>query len=268
MKRSIDGINIHYVIEGQGQPVVLLHGLCLDLNFMKINYSQFLNCEKYQQIYIDLPGMGKSDSFSNPHPSSDYLLELIIKLIDTLNIDKFYICGHSYGGYLALGIAYKIPARVKGLFLSCPVVTANSKKRITEKPLCTRKNKFSSHASSKYIADFLKMNVVINELNWKKYLAEIVVGLEKCNFNFVKELQDNNFKYYELADEQKIKEWHTEIPTFFILGKHDHDVGYKEQSALESNFKKSNLVVLEDAGHNLPIDQGNIFSACVKTFFS
>ena len=59
-----------------------------------------------------------------------------------------------------------------------------------------------------------------------------------------------------------------QIPTFFILGKHDHDVGYKEQFALESNFKKSNLVVLENAGHNLPIDQGNIFSACVKTFFS
>ncbi|GAJ25661.1 hydrolase [Liquorilactobacillus sucicola DSM 21376 = JCM 15457] len=267
MQKIIDGVKIHYEIIGQGHPVIFLHGLCLDLNFMKKNYSQLLDRRAYRQIYIDLPGMGESSSFSEPRPSSDFLLNLLLKFIKALKIVHFSICGHSYGGYLALGIAHACPTQVTSLFLSCPVVTANPINRITAKHLNIKNQEFDAAKENKYTPDFIKMNVIVNNLTWKKYLAEIVVGLKKCDFNFINQLQADNYKYYELANEKNIKKWHSETPVFFLMGKHDHVVGYKEQATLAQNFKTSNLLILEDAGHNLPLDQPELFATCVKYFF-
>ncbi|WP_057896379.1 alpha/beta fold hydrolase [Liquorilactobacillus oeni] len=268
MHKQINNISIHYEIIGKGQSIIFLHGLCLDLNSMKLNYEPLLLQSRYQRIYIDLPGMGESDSFSKPQPSGDYLLELIVKFIDKLNIGNFYLCGHSYGGYLALGIAYKYPKRVKGLFLSCPVVTANPDNRITENHVVIKNKNTSFNEKINYNSNFLKMNVIINDSALKKYLDETVTGLKKCNFNFVKRLRDNNFSYYQLNEEPRIKKMPSRIPIFLLLGKHDHFVGYKEQVKLAMNFKKCNLLVLENAGHNLQIDQPELFASCVKYFFA
>ncbi|MFT8606767.1 alpha/beta fold hydrolase, partial [Liquorilactobacillus ghanensis] len=132
MYQAVNGILIHYEIIGAGKPVVFLHGMCLDLISMKLNYEDSFSKKNgsYQRIYIDIPGMGKSQSFFKVQPSSDYLVELIIEFLNLIKVDNFYLCGHSYGGYLSLGLAYKYPKRVKGLFLTCPVVTANPNKRV------------------------------------------------------------------------------------------------------------------------------------------
>ncbi|KRM97110.1 alpha beta fold family hydrolase [Liquorilactobacillus aquaticus DSM 21051] len=266
MQKVINGISIHYEIIGQGEPIVFLHGLCLDLNFMKLNYQSNINKNKYQQIYIDIPGMGESPAFSSPQPSGNYLIELITKLLDELKIYHFYLCGHSYGGYLSLGIAYSHPQQVKGLFLTCPVITANSNNRITEKHINIKEDVFKTPAN-KYAEDFFKMNVLIKNSTWKDYLDRIVVGLEKCDFNFIEKLQGNNYKNYQFQQETKLKNWRSDIPLFLLLGKHDHVVGFKEQAKFATNFQKCNLLVLEKAGHNLPIDQPEILASCTKYFF-
>lgn len=268
MYQSVNGILIHYEIIGAGKPVVFLHGMCLDLISMKLNYEDSFSKKNgsYQRIYIDIPGMGKSQSFFKVQPSSDYLVELIIEFLNLIKVDNFYLCGHSYGGYLSLGLAYKYPKRVKGLFLTCPVVTANPNKRVTASHINIKNDNFNI-PKNKYTEDFLEMNVIINEKSWKKYLNEITVGLEKYNAKFLEKLQSNNFEYYRFQKEQTIKNWNSDIPIFFLLGKHDQVVGFKEQKKLAANFKDYNLLILEEAGHNLPIDQSNLFSNCVNYFF-
>ncbi|MDN2452123.1 alpha/beta hydrolase [Lactobacillus sp. UCMA15818] len=267
MQQLINDILIHYEIVGTGEPVVFLHGLCLDLNSMNRQYEPAFSGKKYQRIYIDLPGMGESQSFFEPQPSSDHLIDLIIRFLDSIRIDKFYLCGHSYGGYLSLGIAHSYPRRVKGLFLTCPVVTANSNKRIVETHINIQKTNFKIQ-SNRYTEDFLKMNVVINEISWYKYTDEVIPGLRNCNFNFIERLQADNFSHYQFKNELELRNWNSEIPVFLLLGKHDQIVGFKEQAEMAMNFKNCNLLVLENAGHNLPIDQPKLFNSCVTYFFN
>lgn len=267
MYQIIDNVSIHYEIKGTGEPIVFFHGLCLDLNFMKINYDSNFKYDKYQRIYIDIPDMGESQSFFEPQPSSDFLMKLLLRLLDTLEIDTFYLCGHSYGGYLSLGIAHLCPDRIKGLFLTCPVITANSNNRIVEQHLNILKDNFKL-PQTKEAADFSKMNVIISEKAWQKYLTEILIGIKKCNFSFIKKLQCSNYKYYQFQEETGLKNWQSEIPLFLLLSRHDHIVGYKEQVKMARNFKKCNLLILENAGHNLPLDQPEMFSSCVKYFFN
>ena len=54
-----DELLLNYEIMGEGQPVLLIHGLACDMNLMKgCMEPVFSNVEGYKRIYIDLPGMG------------------------------------------------------------------------------------------------------------------------------------------------------------------------------------------------------------------
>lgn len=85
---------------------------------------------KYADKYYEYPGMGNSDPIS---PStSDNVLETLIEAIEEIiGARRFILYGHSYGGYLAQAIAFHLKDQTLGVFLTCPVITADHSKRLT-----------------------------------------------------------------------------------------------------------------------------------------
>lgn len=64
--------------------------------------------EDYKRIYIDLPGMGKSEG-AEWIKSSDDMLDILINFIERIiPSENFLVVGQSYGGYLARGIIKKM----------------------------------------------------------------------------------------------------------------------------------------------------------------
>ena len=95
---------------------------------MKCMESVFQKYEGYKRIYIDLPGMGKSNA-PNWINSSNRIVEVLITFIEEIiSTEKFLLVGESYGGYLTKGILAKMFERVSGLLLVCPVVVAEPEK--------------------------------------------------------------------------------------------------------------------------------------------
>ena len=121
-------------------------------------------------------------------------------------------------------------------------MTANSNKRIVETHINIQKTNFKIQ-SNRYTEDFLKMNVVINEISWYKYTDEVIPGLRNCNFNFIERLQADNFSHYQFKNELELRNWNSEIPVFLLLGKHDQIVGFKEQAEMAMNFKNCNCLL-------------------------
>lgn len=108
-----DGVNIHYTIEGEGEPVILLHGFAVnaDLNFRLPGITQKL-AEDFTVISMDLRGHGLS---GKPHVTDAYGLEMvqdILRLMDHLKVDKAHIVGYSLGGFITLKLAATYPERV------------------------------------------------------------------------------------------------------------------------------------------------------------
>jgi pimeloyl-ACP methyl ester carboxylesterase len=110
----IDGIRTHYLVVGDGPPVVLLHG-----NGESVaDWSRTLpHPASGIRVYaIDLPGAGDSDK-----PPLDYsaegLADFVIHFLDALVIDRPALVGHSFGGLIALMIALRQPERVAALTL-------------------------------------------------------------------------------------------------------------------------------------------------------
>ncbi|WP_457561168.1 alpha/beta fold hydrolase [Caminibacter sp.] len=96
---EVDGkkFDISYEIIGQGErDIIFLHGWGSNKEIMKVFVPYF---KEYRQVYIDMPGFGKS--------TNDYILttqdyaNVIDTFLNELNIKKDVILGHSFGGKVA-----------------------------------------------------------------------------------------------------------------------------------------------------------------------
>jgi pimeloyl-ACP methyl ester carboxylesterase len=107
-----NGVKIVYTIEGEGEPVILIHGW---LSNAGINWglpgTASLLGKDHQVIAIDVRGHGLSDK---PTKDEDYGLELVedvVRLMDHLKIEKAHIVGYSMGGIITAKFLVKHPDR-------------------------------------------------------------------------------------------------------------------------------------------------------------
>lgn len=110
---------IHYTDQGEGPVIVLLHGYLESLEVWN-GFAEKLSA-KYRVIAVDLPGHGLSDIYSTVH-TMEFMACTIKDLIDSLNLKKVFLTGHSLGGYVALAFLELFPVNLLGycLFHSQP----------------------------------------------------------------------------------------------------------------------------------------------------
>lgn len=116
-----DGLRLHYLDIGEGEPVVFIHGsgpgASGHSNF-KQNHPVFAEAG-YRSIVPDLPGYGASDK-----PETVYSLEFFVAalsgLLDALDIQRCVLVGNSLGGAIAIQLALNEPQRVSRLVLMAP----------------------------------------------------------------------------------------------------------------------------------------------------
>jgi pimeloyl-ACP methyl ester carboxylesterase len=101
-----DGVKIFYSIEGEGEPVVLLHGFAVngDLNWTLSKVRKQL-APHYRLIIPDLRGHGLSDKPHDPEKYGAEMAKDISALLKHLNVSNAVIAGYSLGGFVALKFA-------------------------------------------------------------------------------------------------------------------------------------------------------------------
>ena len=113
---SINGFDMHYVNEGSGEPVVMLHG---DPTWGYL-YRQFVPAlsRHHRCIVPDHMGMGKSGVPLEPFPYrlQDHIANLEALLLH-LDLQNITLVVHDWGGPLGLGFAVRHPQRIKRLVL-------------------------------------------------------------------------------------------------------------------------------------------------------
>lgn len=268
-KTSQKEIKVNYEIIGEGQPLVMIHGLVCDMRLMKgcmepIFKSMGSKGEKYKRIYIDLPGMGKSESVEEI-ASSDKILEVLISFIKDTIDENFLLVGESYGGYLARGILCEMMDKTNGLVLICPVIFPENEDRILpERSIIEKDEKFLNEIYGKYkeeIDGFLKTSVIINEKTYDRYKKEIYSGIKIANMDFIKKLR-LNYSFSTNID-KKIKNKFNK-PSLFMAGKQDSITGYKQLIGISENYSRGTVAIIDGAGHNIQIEKPKIFEMLIK----
>lgn len=119
---------LHAVSEGEGIPLVLLHGYLESLHI----WDDFAALMKNhcRVIRMDLPGHGKSGIVAGVH-TMEIMAESVIAMLDALSVNTFFLAGHSMGGYVALAAAESNIKRLRGLclFHSTPFSDTEEKKK-------------------------------------------------------------------------------------------------------------------------------------------
>ena len=115
---DVDGVRLHYVERGSGEPLVLLHGNGSMIGDFESSGLIDLASKNYRVIVFDRPGFGHSDRPRNVVWTPDAQADLIRHALARLNVSNAIVLGHSWGASVAVALALKFPDLMRGLVLA------------------------------------------------------------------------------------------------------------------------------------------------------
>lgn len=111
---EVEGLNIHYIDEGEGPPVILLHGAHSNIRDWTFALVDKLK-DKHRVVAFDRPGLGYSDRRPTGGDVPAEQARILKAAADKLGVGKAVIVGHSFGGAVAAAWTVNYQEDVLGL---------------------------------------------------------------------------------------------------------------------------------------------------------
>ena len=116
---EVDGLRLHYVVEGRGPAVIFVHGLGGFAESWRHNVRPLAN--RATVYSVDLPGFGDSAK-PRTHYRLGYFANALRGFMDALGLAQASLVGHSLGGAVSITLALMHPSRVERLALVGAIV--------------------------------------------------------------------------------------------------------------------------------------------------
>ncbi|WP_404809917.1 alpha/beta fold hydrolase [Microvirga lenta] len=113
---DVNGVRLHYIERGQGEPLALIHGNgSLMQDFLICGMVDEL-AKRYRVIVIERPGFGYS---SRPRRlwTPQAQAKLMHDALQRLGVERAHVLGHSWGAMVAAALAVDFPTFVESLVL-------------------------------------------------------------------------------------------------------------------------------------------------------
>jgi 3-oxoadipate enol-lactonase len=114
MQATVNGVTLSYTDEGQGSPLVFIHGFPLSRDTWAKQVDAFRSTHRV--IAPDLRGLGQSEAQPGTN-TMDRFADDVHALLRQLETGPVVLAGHSMGGYVALAFARRHPEMLRGLVL-------------------------------------------------------------------------------------------------------------------------------------------------------
>ncbi len=113
----MDGVRLHYLVRGEGEPVLLLHGNAVTQGDFEASGLVDQLAQHHRVIAFDRPGFGHSTRPRGRRWTPEAQAELLHRALQALDIERPVVLGHSMGALVALALALNHPDSVAGLVL-------------------------------------------------------------------------------------------------------------------------------------------------------
>jgi pimeloyl-ACP methyl ester carboxylesterase len=114
---DVDGVRLHYVERGKGEPLVLLHGNGALVDDFALSGLVQRAARRYRVFVFDRPGYGHSSRPRRRIWTPEAQADLFARAFAELGIERPIVLGHSWGTLVALALALEHRPAVKGLVL-------------------------------------------------------------------------------------------------------------------------------------------------------
>ncbi|MFC4268440.1 alpha/beta fold hydrolase [Polaribacter marinivivus] len=265
---NVDNLQVHYRIEGEGTPIVLIHGTASSLHTWDAWTAELKKTNKV--IRMDLPAFG----LTGPNATADYSIKsytnFLNKFLTKIEIDTFYLAGNSLGGNIAWNFTAEHPNKVKKLILVDASGLRTNKPqpavfKLAKTPLLSD---LFLYITPKF---FIKKNMREVYADDTKITDELITRYHKMA------LRDGNrqafidrarmdFKLGSKANLEKLKSIKT--LTLLLWGAKDNWIPLDNGKRMDSVMQNSKLVVIENSGH-VPMEENPKESLVIlKSFLS
>jgi pimeloyl-ACP methyl ester carboxylesterase len=114
---DVDGVRLHYIDRGEGEPILLIHGNGTIIQDFTVSGLVDRLASRFRVIVFDRPGYGYS---SRPRQlwTPRAHAKLFQRALGQLGIEQAVVLGHSWGTLVAVALALECPSLVRSLVLA------------------------------------------------------------------------------------------------------------------------------------------------------
>ena len=251
---EVDEINVHFRDEGEGFPIVLIHGTAASLHTWDAWTDELKKTNRV--IRMDLPAFG----ITGPNKNADYSIEayttFLHSFLEKLKLEKFHLAGNSLGGNIAWNYTADYPSKVEKLILvdASGLPTNKSHPAIFKMAKTPILNSLFLYITPRFL---IKKNIeevyeddskITDELINRYHKMALRVGNRKAFIDRAK----TDFKLDTQVNLEKLKSIQTS--TLLIWGAKDLWIPIANGIRMNEILVNSKLEVLKNSGH-VPMEE-------------
>lgn len=268
----IDGFRINYLIAGEGEPLLLIHGANIGWGMWYQNIPEL--AKKYKVIALDLPGAGGSDSvdFANIDLQKIFV-QVVENFLHFLGVDNIKVIGHSFGGWIAMKLALESKLKIKKIILmdslgfsrSIPLsqwpATINVLVRFISKTLfkITRLN------MDRFLRSAFYDKKSGTELFFQYYFEALCMSALRHPLLFFNGLSS----FLRMRKELDLRSSLSLIkqPVMLVWGSEDKNITFKSSKDFFKLIPNHKVEIIKEAGHVPSLEKSSLFNSVVLNFF-
>jgi pimeloyl-ACP methyl ester carboxylesterase len=248
---------IHYQCGGEGTPALLIHGYGEDGNIWKTVLNGF---EGLQLIIPDFPGFGQSDVAESY--ALKEMMKVFLEIMDAEGIERFYILGHSMGGYTTSEFVASVPDRLLGIGMihTHPFGDTNEIKVNRKK----REDHIQAYGTSGFLKEFYP---ILFGTQFTKEHPEVVEEMRTYGMTLHQKAFIAGMQAMRLRPNHSESFKHFERPVLFVVGDDDKAVPYELCMKQLSLPQIADVQILKDIGHMSMLEDTEVFVRILKNYF-
>jgi pimeloyl-ACP methyl ester carboxylesterase len=244
----VDGVPIRYAQAGVGPDIVMLP----TSSGMMFNFGADRLAESFRVTMIDPPGWGESplDQKTKPFPE---LAQTTAAMMAGLGVDRFVLTGGSIGGIHALWLTAQYPERVKAVIL--------------DGSMAFRKDNWATPgADPTAMVRAAEQGADVSFMLPRPHPAKPWATLEFRQRQLERILRVIEVTGPEFDEDLADRLRPLDTPVLALFGVNDHFIFPSVAKVYERVMKNCKTMIIDDAGHEIPNEQPDLYAGLVKGF--
>jgi pimeloyl-ACP methyl ester carboxylesterase len=233
-----DGFRIRYQEAGDGPVLICLHGA----GGLRLSLGHELLAQHHRVIAFEMPGFGQSPENARTATSAE-LARTMAEAVAVLGIERYSVWGTSFGGRIACWLAVQFPERVHALVLAAPAVILPEGYRQPAESPGARVRRAHAQPDLMPAPPLTSPSVLAKHMT----LVQRVRGPRR-----------------DPALEEKLAT--LPVPTLVLFGTEDRVIPPAMGHEYLQVLPNCHLVLIDDAGHAMDVDQPEALVSMVSDF--